>query len=266
MTLHTYPGDHRFGGDGTAPKAVNDAYTAYCVAADAHEDVNKRIRELNRAEFQHGGGCMTCMGSGRCLASYSDDGGDFCAKTEDLGPCKSCKGETIPYGGDGPQHPHDWQALTQAKEDYDLARDTLESTTRMWFLKPGVEVEVYKGRKVPKGTRGTVIGIYEGAVYSHARYGHSVRPVPQRVGIRVIGEEKPVYTSIENLRVIAPSADDVDGLPNLDGSDRQVAWANKLRREAITQGRVTIDDARNHPQWRYARNWIDNRPGAERAA
>lgn len=234
------------------PEIVN----AEALVKNAEElvgEVRKSIRERNHADYEAAGGCLRCFGEGQvrhfdtyypCMRLVEDDTAN---NAERWVPCEIPRG--VRYGGDGPQHPADQRALDDALENLTVAKLTLRSCIAVHDVDVGVTVRVVKGRKVKVGTVGVVTGVYDG------QWG-------MRVGIRVDGEPKPVYTALDNVLAISERFDGVNGLPDLYGTPKQVSWAKRLREDAIKSGRVSVDEARKNANACF---WIDNRP-KERAA
>ncbi len=123
-----------------------------------------------------------------------------------------------------------------------------------------VRVSNPRARKLKFGVEGVAVWIGEREAFRQSRW------APTRyetvVGVKVDGapsDAKPVYVNANILEVIGASPD--NDLPELYGTARQVAWAMKLRREAIDAGRFTAEECQ-HNGMQSAKFWIENRPGA----
>lgn len=178
---------------------------------------------------------------------------------ETVGPCP---GETFnrcnhprPLGPVPPlcNNAHEVQQLADLDEDIAMAKAQLTERKALWAAIKGATVTVRKGRKVPVGTV-AVIGWIGPNEYS--------RSGGDRFGLRVVGEEKTVYTTEGNVEVTVPAPDAVDDLPRLGGTDAQISWAERIRRQMITDGKFTVEQARTVYS---AKQWIDHDQNAKRA-
>lgn len=238
--------------------AASRAYQAACVAM-----LEERRKEWQASPFY----CSRCNGSGSIVVWGTLDSVSGCY--DEYGPCPGVadSGQMCAARKEGARtwtgsnegrlsgHPQvTVPPLVQSKEErsslddllesYDLAIDNLFSVAALWKLQPGCQVRVFKGRKVPIGTTGKVFGLFDSS------YGINVGIQPDGV----TGYKTGVFTSVDNVMVIKPSADGQEMLPKLYGSEKQVAWANKIRRAAIDSGKVTVAEARNIYE---SRVWID---------
>lgn len=151
--------------------------------------------------------------------------------------------------------PGDIRDLEDLEESYRIAKELREACERDDTPHKGATVVVKRGRKVPLGTTGVIVWSEEqrfGGVATR-RGGYLGGKVSTRLGLKVDGHEKLVYVSADNCDVVKPAIDVV--LPPLWGSEKQVAWAERIRRDAMTAGTATDADLQNGT----ARFWIDNR-------
>ena len=89
------------------------------------------------------------------------------------------------------------KAREEANEKARLAHYEADARSELLALRRGSEVVVVKGRKVPKGTRGTISWMGEG------NYG-------ARVGIVVNEGDKPLYTAESNVVAVLPGGNPED--------------------------------------------------------
>jgi hypothetical protein len=265
--------------------AVNAALAALAAAETARSEFIASLRAKRFTEWRQAGGCERCAGTGSVLTWSTLDGDGYnefgqctgihagdeirsneypyavVGRVEHDIPCTARTLGPIPgtvrsYRGADCNRPYalpipplvqssdEAATIAEHDENVDLAKSLLANVEKRFALVTGCNVEVVKGRKVPIGTKGTVRWV--------GRDDYS-RTGGLRVGIAAEGQEKLIYTSDSNLMVV-DGAKDAE-LPDLYGSGKQVAWARKIRLDAIKGGvdKVTIDNQRD------ARFWIDNR-------
>lgn len=271
----------------SAEKALRDAQ-------EALSEKREQIRARRRAAWVAAGGCTRCNGDGRMItASYSDGEVETAPcvghKAGDVwhAPFSTSPDGVVTIGAlrtdlpldvfrvmpAAPYYPlgsryelvrdipctahemapwcanadtaEDLQDLADLQEQIDIAKELLDAARRDATPHKGATVKVVRGRKVPIGTVGVVV--WEG----ESVYG---RRATHRIGIRVEGSKELLYTAADNCDVTTVSVDVV--APMLYGTPKQRAWAEKIRRDAMTDG--LVDDATVERE-STARFWIDNR-------
>lgn len=174
-----------------------------------------------KADFVAAGGCLSCSGTGTVLTWSTMDGEGY----NEFGACTApgCSPETRKASGTNPAgsfakfHPtaskvpspylvYPFFGVAKAWVDDELHRVTAEMKVveSAIELKLGAVVEVVKGRKVPIGTKGTVIWIGEGRSYAPRRYSwrNAYAAGPKRVGIKD-AEGTVHWTAASNVEVTA---------------------------------------------------------------
>jgi hypothetical protein len=267
-----------------APQLL-EAERARAAAREALIDALTRARDDNRRAWIDAGGCTRCGGTGRMVtASYSDG--------DDYGPCTGWRagdeqshptgsmpidfpgaehagevwtgytrrriardvpctaGDVAPYTDNVDGLPaHVRAELADLEESVAIAEESEAGARRRYTPHVGARVLVVRGRKVKIGTEAIVVwqGLTED--YSERYTRMRDRRGVQRIGVDVDG--KRVYTDASNVRVLDPSP--AIDCPDLYGTEKQVAWAERLRLDAIRAG-LPIEQARMQASARW---WID---------
>lgn len=130
-------------------------------------------------------------------ANLASDSDFYAVVVTDTGTFEEVLFDTTRFAGGGsatidaaPDVAEAWQAHLAAERE---ARRAAEARREAATVRKGVAVRVAKGRKVPVGTEGTV------AWLGWQTYGYRKS---LRVGIRVEGEEKLIFTAASNVVVL----------------------------------------------------------------
>lgn len=159
------------------------------------------------------------------------------------------------------QSPAEVAHLAMLTENLEMGEEQAKAEAARWEMVPGARVEVTKGRKLAKGTRGVIV--WAGEVADRPRWSGSWRDIrpKTRIGVRPDGANDVVYIDGANAIVIEPSVAHVRMLDlgiwqGMRGSEKQVAWAKRIRADLIVAGLVTDEELKDHCDARW---WIDNR-------
>ena len=138
-------------------------------------------------------------------ANLASDSDFYAIVATDTGAFEEVLFDTTRFAGGGsadidaaPDVMAAWNAHLAAKRDAEYAAKVRREAAT---LRKGVAVRVVKGRKVPIGTEGTV-GWLGWQTYGYRQ--------TLRVGIRVEGEEKLIFTAATNLAVVTAEYGDLE--------------------------------------------------------
>jgi hypothetical protein len=173
-------------------------------------EARKTAAEVEAAAYAAAGLCPTCMGAHSYEVRWSMDCGCTewvtcdCAKGETKSPTCAALIAAVPAVAEAVAA---YAAAHAEAKRLENQRDALNARIEALIeINKGDEVEVVKGRKVPKGTKGVVIWMGEGTSYGFRQGGwgsyRAQRAAPARLGVKD-AEGTVHWTAASNVEVVA---------------------------------------------------------------
>jgi hypothetical protein len=144
--------------------------------------------------------CLICKGHGGRMdyGQFGDMDGQWircheCKSSERISEYAKTEGDKLWESLQLPDEQiEEINQLQKLQDEYALSERLANGDFSKCGGPKGFLLEVYKGRKVPKGTKGVCFWV------KSTRYGW-------RIGLRVEGQSEPVWVSLENCRVVFAS-------------------------------------------------------------
>lgn len=213
---------------------IDAAEKTLAAAEKTLRDYEAKLYARREKEFYAKGGCKTCRGQGNvCVWGTLDS---LTGGYDEFATCPDCDGEQNPWVGVNKhrlaQHPKvsasKIPSLARTEEEevdhlelvdaVEAAGKALAAVCQQWEIVKGSRVKVIRGRKVPKGTVGTVFWMGEGRTY-----GYYDAP-KTRVGIKSDDGMTHWVNDIEYLELEAPRS-----LAELDAERQNAKRADQIR-------------------------------------